>query len=174
MIRVFKWWWAWNFETIEEWLEKMEAGGLRLVSTRFKGVLFYFEKCAYKKARYCIDFQTKLTPEYISIIKDDGWDLYQLGMGWYILRKEYQDDRPDLYTDFEGLITRNKHLLSLMISGLVIEVICFTDLIWNIVTFPSTEGLAYICLLGSLVLAFFTFAITSLAMQIKKLKEKRQ
>ncbi|MHB8062468.1 MAG: DUF2812 domain-containing protein, partial [Ruminiclostridium sp.] len=103
MIKVFKWWWAWEYEKIETWLEEMEAGGLRLVQTSFKGQYFHLEKCAPTKARYCIDFQAKLTPDYMSIINDDGWKLYQVGMGWYILRKEYQEERPNLYTDFEAL-----------------------------------------------------------------------
>jgi len=172
MIKVFKWWWAWDFEIIEHWLERMEAGGLRLVETRFKGVFFYFEKCAPTKARYCVDYQTKLTPDYMTIINDDGWKLYQVGLGWYMLRKEYQDERPELYTDFQGLIARNKSLLTLIICGLLIEVICFGNLICNVVRYPSNGLIAETCILGALVLALFAFIITNLTMQISKFSKK--
>ena len=172
MIRVFKWWWAWNYEEIETWLEGMAAGGLRLVETKYNGVVFYFEKCTPIKERYCVDYQSKLTPEYIALINDDGWKLYQMGLGWYILRKEYKDDRPNLYTDFEGIIARNKKLLGLMIGGAAIEIICFGDLIWNAVRFSNDAIIAEIAILGSFVLAFFTFVITNLVLLINKFKNK--
>ncbi|PYG87819.1 uncharacterized protein DUF2812 [Ruminiclostridium sufflavum DSM 19573] len=172
MIRVFKWWWTWNFEEIENWLEKMEAGGLRLAETRCKGVVFGFEKCKPVRARYCVDYQRKLTPEYMAIINDDGWRLYQMGMGWYMLRKEYEEDRPDLYTDFEALIARNMRLLILILAGLAVEFICIGNLVRNAVKFPSDAAIAETCIFGVIVLAFFTFAITNLVMQISKFKKK--
>ncbi len=172
MIKVFKWWWAWNFEEIEDWLERMEAGGLRLVETRFDGVYFCFEKCVSTKARYCIDYQAKLTPEYMTIINDDGWKLYQIGFGWYILRKEYQDEKPNLYVDLEGLIARNKSLLTLMIGGLLIEFIGFGSMIWGLLNSPDNGRLAYTCILGAFILAFFAFVITNLAIQIRKFSKK--
>jgi len=172
MIKVFKWWWAWEYEKIEDWLEKMEAGGLRLVETSFRGVYFHLEKCTPTKARYCIDFQTKLTPDYMSIINDDGWKLYQIGMGWYILRKEYQEERPNLYTGFEGLIARNKFLLKLMCIATAIELLCFSNIIWDIYKFPSNSLIAATCIFGAFIIAFFTFSITSLAMQISKFSKR--
>ena len=45
MIKQFKWWWAWDYEKIEKWLEDMEAGGLRLVDVTIDGTYFHFEKC---------------------------------------------------------------------------------------------------------------------------------
>ncbi len=174
MIRVFKWWWAWNYEEVENWLERMEAGGLRLVQTHFKGVIFYFEKCRPSKARYCIDYQNRLTPDYLTIINDDGWQLYQIGMGWYILRKEYEDERPEFYTDFEGLITRSKSLLNLVLIIGLIEVICIANLVFNVYTHPSAGWIAYTAIFGSTVTALFAFIITNLVLQIRKFKEKKQ
>lgn len=168
MIKIFKLWWAWDYEQIEDWLERMEAGGLRLVETRFDGIYFCFEKCIPTKSRYCIDYQNKLTPEYMAIINDDGWKLYQIGFGWYILRKEYQEERPDLYTDFEGLISRNKSLLTVIIVLLCTEFIAIGGMIWDTYKFPNSTKLAVTCIFGSLIIAFFVFCITNLAMQISK------
>lgn len=172
MIKIFKWWWAWDYEMIEEWLERMEVGGLRLIETRATGVYFCFEKCIPTKARYCIDYQTKLTPDYMTIINDDGWKLYQVGAGWYILRKEYQEERPNLYTDFEGLIARNKSLLTLMVALLFIEFLAIGSMIWDTYRFPNSSKLAITCIFGSLIIAFFAFGITNLALQINKFRKK--
>jgi len=172
MIKVFKWWWAWDFEIVEEWLEKMEAGGLRLVETSFNGLYFHFEKCIPTKARYCIDYQSKLTPEYMTIISDDGWKLYHIGTGWYILRKEFQDERPNLYNNFEGLISRNKALLTWMIVILSIELLAIGTMIWDTYRFPNISKLAVTGIVSSLILALFAFFITNLAMQISKFSKK--
>ncbi len=172
MIRIFKWWWVWDYEEIENWLEQMEAGGLRLVETRFDGVVFCFEKCIPSKARYCIDYQSKLTPEYMTIINDDGWKLYQIGFGWYILRKQYEGERPDLYTDFEGLIARNRSLLTISLILLLFEIVCVGNMIYNTYKDPSNGNLALTSILGSAVAALFTFIITNLVLQIKKFGKK--
>ncbi len=172
MISVFKWWWAWDYEIIEDWLESMEAGGLRLIETRLDGTMFCFEKCDPAKARYCIDYQSKLTPEYLAIISDDGWKLHQIGLGWYILRKEYETERPELYTDFEGLLTRNRTLLTVMIIISAIELLCIGNLVWNAYKFPDSGNLAFVSIFIAATMAFFAFIITNLAIQNKKFRKR--
>ncbi|ACL75533.1 DUF2812 domain-containing protein [Ruminiclostridium cellulolyticum] len=173
MIKIFKWWWAWEYERIENWLEEMEASGLHLVKTRIKGLYFYFERCKPTKARYCVDYQSKLTSEYITLIRDDGWELYQIGMGWYILRKQYEDERPELYTDFESLIARNKALLTILLVATVLEVVSFGNMIWDIYNDSTKSMLPVVCIMGSLILAFFSFIITNVIMQITKFRRKQ-
>jgi hypothetical protein len=172
MIKVFRWWWAWDYERIEDWLEQMELHNLRLVDTSFWGTYFHFERCSATKARYCIDYQTKLTPEYLEIINDDGWRLYQVGAGWYILRKEYEDEIPNLYTDFEGLIARNKSLLSVIALVSIIEILAVGSMIWDTYKFYSVSKLAFTCILGSVIIALFAFIITNLMVQISKFNKK--
>ncbi len=174
MVRICKVWWAWNYEEIENWLEKMEANGLRLVETHIKGMIFYFEKCQPSKARYCIDYQTKLTPDYLSIINDDGWKLYQIGMGWYILRKEYQQDRPDLYTDFEALIARDKLLLLITLILLVFELVSLGSLVYSTWKEPVIGWIAYTSIFGAVAISLFVFIITNLALQIRKFTDKKR
>lgn len=173
MIKIFKWWWAWDYEKIEDWLEEMESKGLRLVETRVKGLYFYFERCQPMKARYCIDYQSKLTPDYVTLVKDDGWELYQIGMGWYILRKQYDEERPDLYTDFESLIAKNKALLAIVLAILVMECVTFGNLIWSTYKDSSKVMLPALCIGGSVMLAFFSFVITSLVMTITKFRKNQ-
>lgn len=173
MIKVFKWWWAWEYEKIEDWLERMEAGGLRLVETRLGGIYFCFEKCVPTKARYCVDFQSKLTPEYMTIIHDDGWKLYQLKMGWYLLRKEYEGERPNLYNDFEGLLIRNRVLLTIVIVGLIFELIAIGNMVWDLYRYYDDTKLAATCILGAFVIALFSFFITNLSLQMRKFSKKQ-
>ena len=174
MIKIFKWWWAWNYEKLEEWLEDMEAVGLRLVKTRFDGSCFYFEKCTPAKARYCIDYQTRLTPEYYAIINDDGWKMFKIGFGWYILRKEYQQERPELYNNFDGLIARNKTLLKLLALLVAIEIFSLSNLLRDAFRIHDESRIAFTCIFSSLIIAFFAFVITQLALQINRFGRKHQ
>lgn len=173
MIKIFKWWWAWEYQRIENWLEEMESNGHKLVETRGKGLFFYFERCQPTKARYCIDYQSKLTPDYVTLVRDDGWELYQIGMGWYILRKQYEDERPELYTDFESLIARNKTLLAIVLIATLMEFVAFGNLIWNAYHDNSTSELAAVCIFGSVILALFSFIITNIVMQITKFRKEQ-
>jgi hypothetical protein len=173
MIKIFKLWWAWDYEKIENWLEEMEASGLRLAKTRIKGLLFYFEKCNPGRARYCVDYQSKLAPDYIKLISDDNWELFQVGMGWYILRKEYRGERPSLYTDFESLVARNKSLLLVIAILFLIELFSLGSLIWDTYQNSSSAEFAGVCTGGSFVLAFFVFVIVNLTLQITKFRRKQ-
>lgn len=110
-MKVFKWWWAWEYESIEMWLEDMAAKGLKLVRTSCGGVLFHFAQGKRTNTRYCIDYRPNITQDYLGIMKDDGWELKSVGPGWYICIKDYQgEDRPDLFNDYNDIIERNKRL----------------------------------------------------------------
>ena len=81
---------------------------------------------------------------------------------------------PDLYNNFDGLIARNKSLLKILSVLLVIELIGIGNLAVDYIR-SGDEGLrAYLCFLASFVLAFFPFAITNLALQIRKFSNKRE
>lgn len=171
MIKQYKWWWAWNYEKIEQWLEDMEAGGLRLIDVTIDGICFHFEKSKPAKARYCIDYQSKLTPEYISLINDDGWQIFKIGFGWYILRKQYDEDRPEFYNDFEALIARDKTLLSIMLvigvpSILLLGLVIIQD-------YGKNLNLALLIEFFVITL-FYTFASTNLYLQIQKFKNNKK
>jgi hypothetical protein len=171
MIKQFKWWWAWDYEKIEKWLEQMEAGGLRLVDVTIDGICFHFEKSKPAKARYCIDYQTKLTPEYISLINDDGWQLFKIGFGWYLLRKLYDEERPDFYNDFEGLIARDRYML-ILILALGIPSIVFMGFA---IIQDVGKVLNLVLLIEFFVItAFYTFTATNLYLQIQKFKNNKK
>jgi hypothetical protein len=116
-IKKFKWWWGWNSQEIENWLEKMALSGYRLTDVTSIGVFFSFEKAQCKKTRYCIDYQQEIGPSYIENLTDNGWEIIKMGSGWYICCKEYEGDRPDLFTDFDTLISRNNKLMFVIISS---------------------------------------------------------
>jgi hypothetical protein len=99
-------------ERIEEWLESMERKGWHLVRVNLWGWRFRFDHGEPRGVRYCVDFQTEASPEYHNLLADAGWELIYQGGGWYFWRKPYDEERPEIYTDRESLVQRNKRIMS--------------------------------------------------------------
>ena len=112
--KIYKWWWGWNPDKIEHWLESMEANGWHLFHADMGAVRFHFEKHEPGQVRYCVDYQDKITPEYRSLFEDAGWELVYTGLGWYIWRMAYDAERPEIYTDSDSLISRNNRLMGVL------------------------------------------------------------
>jgi hypothetical protein len=111
--RAIKLWWGWEPEVIENWLEQKEAEGWHLFNINTQ-IIFNFVKAKPKKVRYCADYQSTLDPEYKALFQDAGWELVYKSAGWYIWRMEYTGERPDIYTDIESLMGRNKRLMTIL------------------------------------------------------------
>lgn len=110
----FKWWWAWKSEKIELWLEQQAAEGWILEGCSLTGMVFHFHKGKPARIRFSIDYMHKLDPEYTRILEDDGWRTITMGAGWYVCAKEYEDRRPELYTDTRAMLDRNNRLLGVL------------------------------------------------------------
>ena len=172
MIKVTKWWWAWEHEKIEKWLEEMENSGLRLVDIAWDGIRFSFEKAKPRKTKFCVDYQTKLTPQYIALVRDDGWDIYKVGFGWYILRKEYEDEEPIFYNDFEPLIQRNKTIAKvLLFAGLPCLVYWIVYTLF-LIEYEEFYFIPLACIFMALLLAYYAYLLVMLYLQNNKFKNK--
>lgn len=105
-------WWGWSPEKIENWLEEMAWEGWTLFQVDFASLRFKFSRGKAEKVRYCVDYQEKTDDDYMKLFKDDGWELAWSGaFGWHIWRKYYSGEKPDIYTDRQSLIDRNKRLI---------------------------------------------------------------
>lgn len=108
---VFHWWWAWSSDRFEHYLERLHQSGWAATSTSMGHTMIQFMQVAPRKVRYCLDYQHKVTDEYLTIMQDDGWQMIGNSTGWIIWSKPYDTERPDIFTDKLSLIDRNKRLL---------------------------------------------------------------
>jgi hypothetical protein len=60
---------------------------------------------------YCVDYQMKVDPNYTGIFEDTGWEKIYSGAGWYIWRQTYLNAKPEIFTDIDSMIDRNKRLI---------------------------------------------------------------
>ena len=89
----------------------MAADGQHVVTVGFAQTVFGFAQGEPRKTRYCVDYQSRPSTEYMTMISDDGWELVDKSAGWLMWRKDYEGERPEIYTDKQSLIDRNRRLL---------------------------------------------------------------
>lgn len=107
---VRKWFWAWEFDKEEQWLDEMAAQGMALVSARY--ATYEFEDC--QPGEYAVRLEmlehTPDSPEgkqYIEFVESTGAEYVGRVMKWVYFRKKTADGPFELHGDNH---TRIKHL----------------------------------------------------------------
>lgn len=105
-----KWFWAWEFDQEEKWLEEMAAKGQALVSARY--ATYEFEECT--PGEYAVRLEMlEHTPDseegkqYIEFVESTGAEYIGHVMKWVYFRKKTADGPFELHGDNA---TRIKHL----------------------------------------------------------------
>ena len=115
-IRKTKWFWPWQDDKEEAWLEQMSAQGLHLQRPA-RPTRYEFIQGQPQQYTYRLDFQdtmkTKSKEVYLRLFADLGWEhLGTLG-GWQYFRRPVQPGEPqELFTDPETKILKYKRFLS--------------------------------------------------------------
>jgi len=120
--KIFKFWFGWNIEKVEKWLEKKGEKGWDLVSIGFAGLWFTFEKVEQLKKTYSIDFQMSPKDDYFQLYKDAGWELVSKGSGWYYWSQEYEGQKPESFTDIDSLVERLRRQIRFLAIIWVIQI----------------------------------------------------
>ncbi len=164
---VWRWWWGWNTENVENWLEKMEQKGWNLVKVDFAQIRFSFKKGEIRKMRYCFDYPSIVKDNYFEIFKEDGWESMDNKMGpWFIWRKSYENERPSIYTDTKSLIEKNNRQIRTVIFGVFVTLFLLSLVL--ISNFDSTKLISALLVLS---LVFYGYIIVQLRQNNKKLKQ---
>jgi hypothetical protein len=163
---VWRWWVGWKIEELENWLEEMEQNEWSLFKFDFN-LRFKFKKGESRKIRYCIDFQSKVNDNYYEIFKEDSWELVDNKSGiWFIWRKPYEDERPNIYTDTKSLIERNNRQIRNVIIGVFISLILlYFVLIGN---FDGTKLISTVLIMS---FVFYGYLMAQYYRYNKKLKQ---
>jgi len=169
--RVTKWWVSWEPEKIENWLEQEEAAGWHLQKVRRNVVRFHFQKGAPRKLRYCLDYQSDRDPSYKALFEEAGWEFVYSGGGWYIWRMPYDEVRPEIYSDLDSLIARNKRVLSVLTVVLFAQ---FPIILINIFPFKLFNPLLMVTLaLYMMVVGLLLYGIFRIVASNRKLTSRR-
>jgi hypothetical protein len=163
---VWHWWTGWEIEKFENWLEEKEREEWNLSKVDYI-LRFRFEKGESRKMRYCVDYQNSVEDNYFELFKEDGWVLVDEKIApWYIWRKSYEDERPNIYTDTKSLIERNNRQIRNVIIGVFISLILlYFVLIGN---FDGTKLISTVLIMS---FVFYGYLMAQYYRYNKKLKQ---
>ncbi len=99
---VYKWFWVWDFDKEEQWLNEMAARGKCLVDNGF--CKYVFEDCAPGEWHIRMELleHTPASPqgqEYLRFLEETGAEQVGKWLRWVYFRKRAQDGPFDLFSD---------------------------------------------------------------------------
>ncbi len=117
-ITQFKWFWAWQDDKQEVWLEEMSRKGLHLIDMKAFG-RYVFEVDSSKSFIYRMDFDQKSGKgsDYFTFFEEAGWERVIQVSGWQYWRKPSSAGQTaEIFTDNNSKIKKYQRLLtSLMV-----------------------------------------------------------
>ena len=115
---VRKWFWVWDFDKEEQWLNEMAAKGLALIGTGF--CRYDFEDCTPGEYQVRLELlENHLnhaeSQKYIQFIESTGAEQVGNYFRWVYFRKKTADGAFDLYSDLESRIKHLKRIIALIL-----------------------------------------------------------
>lgn len=144
--KVVRWWWAWDFEKQERWLNAMAAEGWVLDGVGF--ATYYFVRS--EPGEYIIRLEMRdADEEYSSFMAELGSEFVDNFFMWQYYRRKAEYGAFDLYSDIDS---RLEHLNRI---SRVLKIIGFANIIIGVVnTFSLSNGLPIINLLCGCLLMY--------------------
>ena len=98
----YKWFWAWDFDKEERWLDEMAADGWALAEAGW--CRFVFERC--EPGEYYVRLEMRPYDEdYISFMEETGAEYIGRCFQWQYFRKRSEFGRFDLFSDLDSRIS---------------------------------------------------------------------
>jgi len=165
-----KWFWAWQDEKEEQWLEDMSEGGYHLVSPGFFG-RYEFQKGQPQRVIYRLDYlaQNQNQEDYKQLFADAGWEHIGKFGGWQYFRKPAENQgESEIFTDVSSKIEKYRRVLIILVIltpiyllPLNMQTILGRDPHWLMNT---------IFIFWSFILCIMSFSVIKLIQRIKALK----
>lgn len=177
-----KWFWPWQDEKEETWLEDMSESGWHLKSVQLPCV-YTFEKGEVNRSVYRLDYMMvnkNQQDEYLQIFRDAGWEYVGEMSNWrYWRKKVVNDEQSEIFTDNESKIMKYQRLLGVMAFFLFFLVFFGTRMLtsqpWN--EFDHAPLINAIYLFGRLcyavIIPIYMLVVLKLMQRIRQLKKKR-
>ncbi len=172
---VRKWFWAWDFDKEEKWLNEMAAKGLALVSVGF--CRYEFEDCVPGEYKICLEFtENKFgqpgNEKYIEFLEETGAEHVGTYKRWVYFRKRTSEENFELFSDNPS---RVRHLTRII---WFIGILCVGNLYigcYNLfLLFSWSSQISMLGIINILISGVGSVGLIRLLRKRKKLKEEQQ
>lgn len=172
---IYKWFWAWDFEKEEAWLNQMSAKGMQLIAV---GLCKYiFEEELPDKYIYRLELLNNMPahPEslsYIRFLEETGAEHIGSILRWVYFRKKAEDGAFDLYSDMDSRMKYYKRIISFFISVSLLNLSSFILNLVNSINFKNP--ISVLCFLLSLfIFIFLGIGTINLSSRVKRLQKEK-
>ena len=128
-----KWFWVWDFEKEERWLNEMALKGWALVDVGF--CRYTFERC--EPGEYTIRLEMHPAEQsYLDFMAETGAEMVGRYFAWLYFRKKAEDGSFDLFSDIDSRISHLQRI------GRMLTIIGFANLLLGMVNIynPGRTG----------------------------------
>lgn len=175
---IHKWFWVWDFDKEEKWLNEMAAKGLALVAVGW--CRYEFEDCVPGEYKICLDFlENKCSrvenEKYIAFLEETGAEQVGTMSRWVYFRKKVSGEDFQIFSDNDSRIRYLTRIIRFIavLGGLNLYYGCYN----MFMLFQLQRYHNYINLLGVINLligAACAFGILRIARKRKRLKAEQQ
>lgn len=175
---IHKWFWVWDFDKEEKWLNEMAAKGLALVAVGW--CRYEFEDSIPGEYQICLDFLDSRcsgveNEKYITFLEETGAEQVGTMSRWVYFRKKASGETFQLFSDYASRIRYLTQIIRFvaMIGGLNLYFGCYN----MFMLFQMRQYHIYINLFGIinfLIAAACAFGILRIARRRKELKTEQQ
>ena len=177
-----RWFWPWQDEKEETWLEEMSTTGWHLTSVQLP-CFYTFDQGKPQRNVYRLDYmlmkKVKLD-EYLQIFRDAGWEYVGEMSNWRYWRKQVVNgEAAEIFTDNESKIRKYQRMLAYMAFFLVVLTFIGTNMFINgawrdAYNFPVVNAIYLFAMLCyAVVIPIYVVVVIKLLLRISQLKKVR-
>jgi hypothetical protein len=166
-----RWFWAWQDEQEEKWLEEMSERGFHLVKPGTFG-RYAFRKGEPKRCVYRLDFlaNSQQKEDYLQLFADAGWEYVGEFGSWQYFRKPAGDqENVEIFTDVTSKIEKYQRVLLFLV---ILTPVYLMPIYFRAILDWSPHWLMFaIFVVWFVVLCLDIFAMIRLIQRISQLKD---
>jgi len=172
---IHKWFWAWDFEKEEKWLNEMSVKGLQLVAVGF--CKYVFEESMKGEYAYRLELleNAPSNPEsiaYIRFLEETGVEYIGPVFRWAYFRKKVASGAFEIYSDINSKINHYKRIRTLFFTITPINVWFTFSNLHNYIQYRRSVSLGGI-FPSFLVTLLLVLGIIKVSKKISKLKKEK-
>lgn len=172
---IHKWFWAWNFDKEEKWLNEMAAKGLVLTAVGY--CRYEFENCIPGEYKICMQFlENKVNnvenTKYIEFLEETGAEHVGTFHRWAYFRKKTTEESFRLFSDNASRIKNLTRIICFiaLLCGLNLYFGCFNLFMY----FCWNSYLNILGVINCLIAVIGMIGLIRLFRKRKKLKSEQQ
>lgn len=117
MKRVFRIFWAWNYEKEEKWLNDMSRQGWQL--QKYTPFVYHFVRGEEGEYQYCLEFMdsrggSRGMEDYLQFLRDSGIECVGRHYSWGYFRRKNDGTPFELFSDIASRVAHLDRILTLM------------------------------------------------------------